>query len=884
MSYSIGLIPAEVFSTPWLNAALGVLRVFIEAGGVVYSSAFLLAAARYLLVHRRPEPPTPTWHGPGARVAVIYLCCGDLEIDALRSLSSLRRGPARELLHVLHDDSRDPAARARVDEAVQAVERETGVRWRVLRRERKEGGKAGALNAVLEMTAGEHDVFLLCDNDSYADDPDLLARALPHFVDERVAVVQCRNMTRVMPGEVGFTAYLAGAIEIFDVFMTGLYRLLWTPFVGHNAFLRTRDVVEAGGATPGFFADDIDLTVRLNLRGKRVLYRRDLRMSEGHPPNYRAFCLRAQKWASGCGQVIRAHLWRVLRSRAYSTREKAGFLLFCGFYATQGAMLVYMLLVFVVIPLASREVWEAHLRALLIATLVPASIFAAVAAYLRTEGRHLPFWRTLMACAGTYGSTDFWTLRGLLRGLTGRAGRWIPTNTVAGRQSAATAWAHFALGVLCLAVPAWKQPMLLLCPMTWIFAAKYLFVPAVEQYYRPIIRPVAGVRAGPMPATAWITILAAALAMLAAGARPTHAQTRVEVRDGRLWIDGRTPVIKGVHYSPWRPGTGPGRSDYPSDELVRQDLDLIAGLHANTILVYDPPPHVLDLAQARRLWVIHVFHVPWWRVAEGEAEALGEEFAARAASLRDRPALIAWMLGNEAPAWVLDRMGADGLRGALSTMRSALRRVDPSRPVCYGNWPLTAEDDLDRDMDLVTYNVYPFYPVEVAAMGYEAFLRRRIMPRAGGRPVIISEFGVNTLEVSEGRQAEVLVACWRGLLSAGAQGGVVFAFADEWWKNYDNPIRAPDWWRRQDAPDDHLTADQDPEEHYGIFDAHRRPKPAAHAVRDMFASETSMRSDARAWVRRWGAVGAIALGVGAALGMYLRGVARRRARVETHMP
>jgi glycosyltransferase involved in cell wall biosynthesis len=779
-------------------------------------------------------------------------------------------------MHILHDDSRDAASRARVDRAVESLERETGVRWRVLRREVKGGGKAGVLNAVLEMTSGEHDVFLLCDNDSYADDPDLVARALPHFADERVAVVQCRNMTRVMPGEVGFTAYLAGAIEIFDVFMTGLYRLLWTPFVGHNAFLRTRAVVEAGGATPGFFADDIDLTVRLNLRGLRVLYRRDLRMSEGHPPNYRAFCLRAQKWASGCGQVIRAHLWRVLSSRAYSPREKAGFLLFCGFYATQGAMLVYMLLVFVIIPLASEEMWRANIRTLLIATMIPASIFVAVAVYLRTEGRHLPFWRTLTACAGTYGSTDFWTLRGLLRGLSGRAGRWVPTNTIAGRQNAGVAWAHFALGVVCLAVPAWKQPVLLLCPMTWIFAAKYLFVPAVEQYYRPIIKPLpAAARA---PAGAWCAAVAAALGALACTNDDALAQAKVEVREGRLWIDGEAPVIKGVHYSPWRPGTGPGRSEYPADELVAEDLDLIAGLNANTILVYDPPARVLDLAWARRLRVIYVFHVPWWRVAEGEAEALGEEAAATVARVKDRPAVIAWMLGNEAPAWVLDGMGAQGLREALSTMRRAVRRADPSRPVCYGNWPLTATDDLDRDMDIVTYNVYPFYPTEVPALGYGRFIRERIMIHARGRPVIISEFGVNTLEVSEARQAEVLVECWRGLLDAGAQGGVVFAFADEWWKNYDNPVRAPDWWRRQDAPDDHLTADQDPEEHYGVFDAYRRPKPAAHAVRAVFADTEAARFPALA--ARWGPAAAIVAGVGAAVAMYVRGVFRRRRTTE----
>jgi hypothetical protein len=134
----------------------------------------------------------------------------------------------------------------------------------------------------------------------------------------------------------------------------------------------------------------------------------------------------------------------------------------------------------------------------------------------------------------------------------------------------------------------------------------------------------------------------------------------------------------------------------------------------------------------------------------------------------------------------------------------------------------------------VTYNIYPFYPTEVAIVGYESFIREEIMPLAAGRPVLVTEFGVNSLEASEERQAEVLNECWDGLRAAGCQGGIVFSFADEWWKNYENPIREPNWWRRAHAPDDHLRHDRDPEEYYGILRSDRKPKPAYAMVRDMF--------------------------------------------------
>jgi hypothetical protein len=101
--------------------------------------------------------------------------------------------------------------------------------------------------------------------------------------------------------------------------------------------------------------------------------------------------------------------------------------------------------------------------------------------------------------------------------------------------------------------------------------------------------------------------------------------------------------------------------------------------------------------------------------------------------------------------------------------------------------------------------------------------------------VLVTEFGVNSLEASEERQAEVLKQCWDGLARRRCQGGMVFSFADEWWKNYENPIREPNWWRRAHAPDDHLRHDRDPEEYYGIVRSDRKPKPAYEMVRAMFA-------------------------------------------------
>src|SRR5207249_11684920 len=102
--------------------------------------------------------------------------------------------------------------------------------------------------------------------DSVALDSEALHRALPYFADARVAIVQCRSVGVDRPGDGAMRRALAKSVDAFDVILYAAARFGWQPFIGHNAILRTAAVQEVGGLTPGYFSDDLDLTIRLNLR------------------------------------------------------------------------------------------------------------------------------------------------------------------------------------------------------------------------------------------------------------------------------------------------------------------------------------------------------------------------------------------------------------------------------------------------------------------------------------------------------------------------------------------------------------------------------------------------------------------------------------------
>jgi len=300
-------------------------------------------------------------------------------------------------------------------------------------------------------------------------------------------------------------------------------------------------------------------------------------------------------------------------------------------------------------------------------------------------------------------------------------------------------------------------------------------------------------------------------------------------------LGGRPFVVRGIHYGPWRPGTGPNKQyPFPKIEDIGTDFESIRRAHANTVLIYDAPPEVLDLAAQHGLKVIYVFALDWWSVGGPNQSQMTHQIVQRVAAMRDKPALFAWMLGNEVGGQILQERGTEPIIAGLRELYTAVKAADSQHPISHANWPPGRHLDLSF-LDFTSFNVYPLWPPEVVAAGFGRYIETTLRPIAGDRPLLISEFGVNTTEATEDGQSRLLRSSWDDLLHAGAAGGVVFEFADEWWKNYDNPARPGDWWTRLPAPDDELRHDMDPEENYGLVHADRTAKPALAVVTAMFA-------------------------------------------------
>ena len=167
-------------------------QVGIELVGAYFICVTLFKCVGYVLSPPRRErdarerQPSPRdREDESTPVAVVYLCAGDLDREALESLCRLR-DPRLDVF--VHDDSRDPEDNREVDRVVSELRRRIGTSITTLRRSEHTGGKAGAVNYVLQHIGSRYPYFLLCDSDSLVLDERVVEKALRLFDDPRVAL------------------------------------------------------------------------------------------------------------------------------------------------------------------------------------------------------------------------------------------------------------------------------------------------------------------------------------------------------------------------------------------------------------------------------------------------------------------------------------------------------------------------------------------------------------------------------------------------------------------------------------------------------------------------------------------------------------------------
>jgi len=217
---------------------------------------------------------------------------------------------------------------------------------------------------------------------------------------------------------------------------------------------------------------------------------------------------------------------------------------------------------------------------------------------------------------------------------------------------------------------------LLFLPSTYLFAGKFLFVPALQLAYddKEKIKPRVVRRMSKVAGMFLFFVLFFFLPESTGYSQDRH----VEVRSNQIYKDGSLFRIKGINYGPWKPGTGPNKNyEYPSAAEIEKDLKLIKEANANTILVYDPPAYVLQVAERNKLQVFCSFPVNWYGFDSDSAFNRQKSYVLeRVKALKQSNALLGWVIGNEIPESALLKHGNRFYEQAIKRIYDEIKKID----------------------------------------------------------------------------------------------------------------------------------------------------------------------------------------------------------------
>src|SRR3989475_428216 len=285
---------------------------------------------------------------------------------------------------------------------------------------------------------------------------------------------------------------------------------------------------------------------------------------------------------------------------------------------------------------------------------------------------------------------------------------------------------------------------------------------------------------------------------------------RLEAR-GKFFFTGTQKILlKGVTYGPFAPDAF--GSQFHDPRAVAADLDLMAELGANTLRTFTIPPRwLLDLAGDRNLRVLA--GIPWaehvcFLDSKELTQRIRRTVAEAVKACGGHPAVAAYLVGNEIPPDIVRWYGAPRVSAFLRQLVDITKSIDPATLVGYANFPST--EYLETDFtDFLAFNVY---------LHREEDLRRylyRLHMLAGDRPLVLTEFGMDSLREGEQSQAATLSRQVRAALEVGVAGTCIFSFTDEWFTGGED-VR--DWG-------------------FGLVDRDRRTKPAFLAVQRCYDTD-----------------------------------------------
>ena len=299
---------------------------------------------------------------------------------------------------------------------------------------------------------------------------------------------------------------------------------------------------------------------------------------------------------------------------------------------------------------------------------------------------------------------------------------------------------------------------------------------------------------------------------------PTPTLEPIRVRAKFFFEGDRKFFIKGVTYGPFAPDEND--EYYGTPDSTARDLALMADTGINLARVYYvPPAWFLDACATHGIrvlvtlpWAEHIEFLRDTKVRREVIRSVREGVRSNAG----HPAIFGYLVGNEIPSSIVRWQGAREVTEFVELLINEARKIDPRALYSYASYPPT-EYLLPQNVDFYTFNVYLHRQDD-----FDRYLAR-LQNLAEDRPLVMGEFGMDTIRHTEGEQTEMLTWHIESVVRGGLAGTVLYAWTDEWFRG---GMEIMDW-------------------NFGLVRRDRTPKKSLAAVKEFFAGTEPMTQKVR---------------------------------------
>jgi len=281
----------------------------------------------------------------------------------------------------------------------------------------------------------------------------------------------------------------------------------------------------------------------------------------------------------------------------------------------------------------------------------------------------------------------------------------------------------------------------------------------------------------------------------------------------KFFFEGdRKFFVKGVTYGPFKPDADGNYLGKP--EQVDVDLALMREAGLNLVRIYHAPPGwFLDRCASAGMrvlvtlpWAKHIEFLRDRKARQEIADAVRDAVSVHAG----HPAIFGYLVGNEISSTMVRWLGVRRVTEFIERLIQIGRAIDPNVLFSYATYPPT-EYLLPQNVDFCCFNVYLHDQRD-----FERYLFR-LQNLTGERPLILGEFGMDTIRHSQGEQAEMLRWHVDSVVKCGLAGTIFFTWTDEWFTGGQD---ISDW-------------------AFGIVTREREPKKSFYTLKERLGQENS---------------------------------------------